>query len=169
MDDLFTQLKRFVEPASIAMIGVSSRTGPGSFNGMENLMARGYKGKIYAVNPRGGDILGVKVYPSITDVPEVVDLVVISTPRAAVPGIVRECVAKGIMAVAIITQGFADADDEGKRLQAEIMEAIKDTNTRIVGPNTLGMVNSFTDFYPSFVTYTNKVTANGIICHGRSA
>lgn len=164
MDDLFTQIKRFVEPDSIAMIGVSSRTGPGSFNGMENLMARGYKGKLYAVNPRGGEILGVAVYPSITDVPEVVDLAVISTPRAAVPEIVRECAAKGIKAVAIITQGFADGDDEGKRLQAEIMEAIKGTDTRIVGPNTLGMVNSFTDFYPSFVTFTNKTTANGVIC-----
>lgn len=164
MDDLFTQVKRFVEPETIAMIGVSSRTGPGSFNAMENIIACGYKGKIYAVNPRGGEILGVKVYPTITDVPEVVDLAIISTPRTAVPEIVRECVAKGIKAVAIITQGFADADDEGKRMQAKIVEAIRGTGTRIVGPNTLGMVNSFTDFYTSFVSFTNRAAANGVIC-----
>lgn len=164
MDDLYTQVKRFVEPSSIAMIGVSSRTGPGSYNAMENILACGYKGRIYAVNPRGGEILGVKVYPSITEVPEVVDLAIISTPRQAVPGIVRECVSKGVKAVAIITQGFADADDEGKRMQAEIDEAVRGTGTRIVGPNTLGMVNSFIDFYTSFVVFTNRNAANGVIC-----
>lgn len=164
MDDLYIQVKRFVEPESVAMIGVSSRTGPGSFNGMENLIACGYRGRIYAVNPRGGEILGVKVYPTVTDIPEVVDLAVISTPRGAVPGIVRECVARGIKAVAIITQGFADADQEGKKMQAEIIEAIRGTGTRVVGPNTLGMVNSFADFNTSFVTFTNRPAANGVIC-----
>ncbi|MFZ5648175.1 MAG: acetate--CoA ligase family protein [Bacillota bacterium] len=164
MDDLFSQIKRFVEPESVAMIGVSSRTGPGSFNGMEYLIERGYKGRIYAVNPRGGEILGIKVYPTVTDIPEVVDLAVISTPRTAVPGIVRECVAKGIKAVAVITQGFADADDEGKKMQSEIVESIRGTGTRIVGPNTLGMVNAFENFYPSFVNYTNRVAANGVVC-----
>ena len=164
MEDLYTQLKRFVEPESVAMIGVSTRTGPGSFNGMENLIACGFRGRIYAVNPRGGEILGVKVYPTVTDIPEVVDLAVISTPRGAVPGIVRECVIKGIKAVAIITQGFADADNEGKKMQAEIIEAIRGTGTRVVGPNTLGMVNSFTDFNTAFVTFTNRPAANGVIC-----
>ncbi|MCL6635443.1 MAG: CoA-binding protein, partial [Peptococcaceae bacterium] len=164
MDDLITQVKRFVEPASIAMIGVSSRTGPESFNAMENMIKCGYKGRIYAVNPRGGEILGVKVYPSISEVPEVVDLAVISTPRAVVPDIVRECVARGIKAVAIITQGFADADEEGKRMQAEIAAAVEGTGTRVVGPNTLGVANSFIDLYTSFVPYTNRKMANGVIC-----
>lgn len=164
MDNLCTQIKRFIEPESVAMIGVSSRTGFGSFNGMECMIARGYKGRIYAVNPRGEEILGVKAYTSVTGIPEPVDLAVISTPREAVPGIVRECVSKGIKAVTIITQGFADADDRGKNMQAEIYETVKGTGTRIVGPNTFGIVNSFANFYTPFVNFTNRPAANGIIC-----
>ncbi|MFZ5649934.1 MAG: acetate--CoA ligase family protein [Bacillota bacterium] len=164
MKDLFEQIKLFVDPQSVAMIGVSSRTGPGSFNGMEYMIERGYKGRIYPVNPRGGEILGIKAYTTVTGIPEVVDLAVISTPRAAVPGIVRECVAKGIKAVTIITQGFADADEEGKKLQAEIDKAVRGTGTRVVGPNTLGIVNAFANFYTSFVNFTNRPAANGVIC-----
>ncbi len=164
MDDLVAQVKRFVDPRSVAVIGVSSRTGFGSFNGMECMISRGYKGRIYAVNPRGGEILGVKVYPTVADIPEPVDLAVISTPREAVPGIVRDCVAKGIKAVTIITQGFADADDKGKKMQAEIYETVRGTGTRIVGPNTFGIVNSFANFYTPFVKFTNRPAANGIVC-----
>lgn len=58
MDDLYTQIKRFFEPESVAMIGVSTRTGPGSFNIMEAVLQRGFKGRIYGVNPKGGEILG---------------------------------------------------------------------------------------------------------------
>lgn len=164
MDDLYTQIKRFFEPESVAVIGVSTRTGPGSFNMMEAVLERGFKGRIYGVNPKGGEILGVKVYPTIIDVPEVVDLAVVATPRTAVPGIVGECAAKGVKAVIIVTQGFADADSEGKRLQEEIAEAARGTGTRIVGPNTLGVANAFNDFYTAFTLYTNKQVPTGVIC-----
>ncbi|MCL6639219.1 MAG: acetate--CoA ligase family protein [Firmicutes bacterium] len=164
MDDLYTQIKRFMEPESIAVVGVSTRTGPGSFNAMETILERGYRGRVYGVNPKGGEILGVKVYPSVTDLPEVVDLAVISTPRGAVPGIVRECVAKGIKAVIIIGQGFADGDEEGKRMQEEIMASIRGTETRIAGPNTLGVANAYAGFYTAFFNFTNKKVANGVVC-----
>lgn len=164
MTDLFNQVRRFLEPRSVAMVGASTRTGPESFNALESLLARGYRGRIYAVNPKGGEILGVKVYPRVADLPEVVDLAVIATPREAVPALVKECVEKGIRAVTIITQGFADADAAGKKMQEEIAALIRGTATRVAGPNTLGMANAFAGFYTAFIGFTNRPAANGVIC-----
>ena len=81
MSDTQQQMKPFVEPESVAAIGVSRRTGPGAFNLLENLVSYGYEGRLYPVNPNATEILGVKTYPSVSSLPEVVDLALISLPR----------------------------------------------------------------------------------------
>ena len=160
-----TSLEPFVNPQSVALIGVSSRTGPGAFNVLEQMMGTGYKGKIYPVNPKGGVILDVPVYRSVLEIDAPVDLAVISTPRAAVPGVVEQCVAKSIRAVVIITQGFSDAsDEEGLRLHREILAAIEGTETMVVGPNTLGVVNTFINFNTSFITFDTTPLPVGVVC-----
>ncbi|TYO96003.1 acetate--CoA ligase family protein [Desulfallas thermosapovorans] len=160
-----TFLDPFVSPQSVALIGVSSRTGPGTFNVLERMLAGGYKGKIYPVNPRGSSIMGVKAYQSLTDIDEPVDLAVISTPRTAVPGIVRQCVEKGISSVIIITQGFSDAGDEdGMHMHHEIVNIIRGTGTRVIGPNTLGVINAFINFNTSFVPFNTRTIPVGLIC-----
>ncbi|WP_347488418.1 acetate--CoA ligase family protein [Desulfoscipio sp. XC116] len=160
-----TILNSFINPKSVALIGVSSRTGPGTFNVLERMLTNGYQGAIYPVNPRGGSILGVKAYQSVIHIDAPVDLAVIATPRTAVPETVKQCVQKGIEAVVIITQGFSDADDEaGMQMHHEIVDIIRDTKTRVVGPNTLGVINTFINFDTSFVSFNTRTSPVGVIC-----
>ncbi len=107
-------MKKFIEPKSVALFGVSRRTGTN--NVLEHLLSHGYKGKIYPVNPNATEILGVKTYPNIKSVNGAhVDLAVINLPRNLVPGIMGECAEAGINHIIIATQGFSDAiDEEGK-------------------------------------------------------
>lgn len=155
---------RMINPQSVALVGVSEKTGPDSFNPLENMLEDGIRCRIYPVHIRAEKILGRKVYRSVLDLPETVDLAVISTPRTAVPGVVRECVEKGIKSVIVISQGFADADAEGARLQEEIRRIIAGTGTRLIGPNTIGIINVFDSFHSSFVKFDANRKANGIIC-----
>jgi len=163
--DVVEQLKQFMEPKSIAIIGASRRTGEEAFNILENLLSYGYKGRIYPVNPNASEILGVKTYPSVEELPEKVDLAVISLPRSLVPGIIKECVDKRISAITIVTQGFTDANDgEGKRLQKEIDNLIKGNETRILGPNTFGTANANINFSSSFIGAKMERIPVGLIC-----
>lgn len=157
-------LNYFLNPQSVAVIGASTRTGPGSFNSVEVMLAKGYRGKIYPVNPKAQEIMGLKAYPSILDIPYQVDLAVISTGRNAVPQLVRQCVAKPVRGIIIITQGFADADEKGRAMQDEIREIISGTGVRVVGPNTLGVVNNFDGFITAFLFIPTKSSGVGLIC-----
>ncbi|WP_238492556.1 acetate--CoA ligase family protein [Desulfotruncus alcoholivorax] len=160
-----TSLESFFNPQSVALVGVSSRTGPGTFNVLEQILNSGYRGTIYPVNPRGGSILGVPAYRSVKEISHPIDLAIISTPRSAVPEVVRQCVEKGIPAVIVITQGFSDADDEaGQRMHNEIVEAVKGTATKVVGPNTLGVINNFINFKSAFLEFTTSTNPVGFIC-----
>jgi len=144
-------IKSFLEPRSVAMIGVSRKTGAESFNILESIQHQGFKGKLYPVNPYADEILGIKVYSSIRDLPDGIELAVMVTPRKKASKIVKECAQKGIKAIVIVGQGFADATDQkGKNLQNEIVEIARQNNIRIVGPNTIGTANAFVDFTLSF-------------------
>jgi len=149
--DTKEQLKRFLEPRSVAVIGVPRRTGVGD-NVFENLLHfYHFSGRVYAVNPNATEILGHRVYPSIKEVPEVVDLAVLMVGRAAVPAVVRQCVDKGIKALAVTAQGLADSDEEGKRLQAEIVGIAQSGGARVIGPNSFGVANVFNGLNTAFI------------------
>ncbi len=154
----------FFHPRSVALIGVSTKTGLQAYNILEQVLAGGYRGRIYPVNPRGGTILGLPVYRTVSEIPETPDLAVISTPRTAVPDVVRECTAKGIKAIIIITQGFADADEWGKQMQQELLETVRDNRTRIVGPNTIGVVNLYENLNTSFIGFLRQKADTAMIC-----
>ena len=144
-------MQKFLDPSSVALIGVPRQTGDGSFNNAEALLRYGYEGKIFPVNPNTKEICGLKVYPSITDVPEAIDLAVISVARDRVISMLDQCIAAGVKRVIIITQGFADADQKGKEMQEEIVKRAKANGIRIIGPNTMGVVNNFKKFTNSFI------------------
>ena len=159
------QMKQFMEPQSVALIGVSRYTGEGTFNILENLLSYGYQGKIYPVNPNASEILGIRTYSSITEVTDNVDLAIITTPRSLVPRLVRECSQSNIQAIEIVAQGFTDAnDDEGKQLQKEINDIARTSHIRIVGPNTFGTANAFINFSSSFLKIRMKKEPIGVIC-----
>jgi acetyltransferase len=118
------ELEPFFNPRSVAIVGATIARGPGVFNVMENLISFGYKGEIYPVNPKYTEVLGKKAYKSVKEIPGPVDLVLIAVGRAIVPSIVKECAEKGVKSVIIVTQGFAEADEEGNRVaQAGCREA----------------------------------------------
>jgi len=157
-------MKAFMEPKSVALIGVSRKSGPGSFNIMENMMQYGYKGRIFPVNPKAREILGTKVYPTIRSVREEVDLAVISTPRENALSILEDCAASKVKAAIIVNQGYADADDKGKEIQQGILEVARRGGMRVLGPNTLGVLNNFNGFTTSFMPIGKERSPVGLIC-----
>lgn len=164
--DIVEQVRLFIEPRSVALVGVSSRTGQHAFNILENILNLGYQGEVYPVNPRVSNILGKKTYSTLGEIDADIDLAVVATPRGQVPDIIEECIRKGIRAVVIVGQGFADAEDEvGKKLQEKIMKMIRNTETRIIGPNTVGVANPFIDFSTCFAKQPEmKRLPIGVIC-----
>ncbi len=157
-------LKPFFEPASIAIIGLSRKTGPGTYNALENLISYGYAGLIYPINPNASEIAGIKAYPSIKDVPGPVELAVISTPRERVPQHVRDCAASGVRCVSILTQGFNDAgDEEGNRLLADIKQTAAATGCRVLGPNSFGSASYFHNFCSAFARVSMQPSPVGLV------
>jgi acyl-CoA synthetase (NDP forming) len=158
-------MKQFMEPQSVALVGVSRYTGEEAFNILENLLSYGYRGKIYPINPSVSEILGVKTYSSVAEVADDIDLAVIATPRALVPQLVKECADSNIKAIEIVAQGFLDAsDEEGKQLQKEVDNIAKASQARILGPNTFGTANAFVNFSSTFIKIKMKKRPIGIIC-----
>jgi acetyltransferase len=144
-------MKSFFDPDSVALIGVTRASGAGAYNNLEAMLRYGYQGRIYVVNPKAAEILGHRTYSEVRNIPEVPDLAVISVGRENVLPVFAACVEHGIRRVIVSSQGFADADERGRRLQAELQSMAMAGNVQVVGPNTLGIVNAFNGFSTSFV------------------
>jgi acetate---CoA ligase (ADP-forming) len=144
-------LQRFFEPASVVLIGVSRKVGPGAYNNLATLLNYGYQGRIYLVHPKIDEILDRPTHHRVADLPEVPDLAVISLGRDRVKAAVTECVQHGIKGIVVISQGFADADDRGQELQEKIVAIAREHGARVVGPNTMGIVNPFAAFSTAFI------------------
>lgn len=134
-----TELKSFFYPRSIAVVGVSKNPAGVGTCMVRALLRFGYKGKIYPINPNMAELMGLKVYPSISAIPEEVDFARVYVPAAAALSVVNECREKGIHAVEIFTGGFSETGtEEGKRLEADL--AVHAGNgMRIIGPNCFGV------------------------------
>jgi acetyltransferase len=154
-------LKIFFEPEKIALVGVSTRST--DYNLLESIKYFGHHGRYYVVNPGGGTFLGEVIYPAVEKIPESIDLAVITTPREVVPQVARECIAKGARGLVIISQGFADSDEDGKRLQSEVLQIARSAGIRIIGPNTMGVVNAFNNFSTAFVSFSIENKPIGIV------
>jgi acetate---CoA ligase (ADP-forming) len=144
-------MRLFFEPGAVVLIGTSRQTGPGAYNNLEMLLSYGYAGRIYLVHPKVPDIMGYKTYPRVADLPEVPDLAVISLGRERVGQAAAECVEHGIKRLVVISQGFADADARGAELQAELVALARENGVRILGPNTMGVLNPFSGFTTAFI------------------
>ena len=134
-------LKNFFEPQSVAVIGASREPGKLGHEVFRNIVEAGFKGKLYPVNPKADEVLGLKCYPSIKDVPGKVDLAVIIVPARFVPGVIADCGGKGVSAAIVISGGFKETGDAGKELERQMLEAARKAGIRIIGPNCQG-VNS---------------------------
>ncbi|MCL0034677.1 CoA-binding protein [Dehalococcoidia bacterium] len=140
------QIRLFLEPRSVALIGARRQVGKGSFNALENLLNQDFPGEIYPVNPHAEEILGQKVYHKVKCLPRGIDLAVVMVPREAVLQAVEECLGRGIKALIVVSQGFAEADNRGRELQAVLELMAKEAGARVVGPNSFGVINAFRRF-----------------------
>ena len=143
-----SDLSLFFEPKSVAVIGSLREGYFGGYVVIKTLLNAGFKGKIFPVNPSYQKVLSLKVYPSLKDISEKIDLVFLIINRRSVPDMMRTCADKGIKAVVVVADGFAERDEEGARLQHEIVEIAKKSRMRIIGPNTAGVANPTNGFIP---------------------
>lgn len=141
-------MKLLFEPSSVAVIGASNDRSKWGYRVMSNIIRGGFGGRLYPVNPGSSEVLGVKAYPRVTDLPETPDLAVIVVPPPAVPAVMRDCAAKGVKAAVVITAGFAEVGGEGERLQREIVDIARAAGIRFVGPNCLGILNPAHRLHP---------------------
>jgi acyl-CoA synthetase (NDP forming) len=146
--ELTTHMKLLFEPSSVAVIGASNDRSKWGYRVLSNIMRGGFEGRIYPVNPGSPEVLGLKAYARVTDIPEVPDLAVIVVPPPGVPEVMRDCAAKGVKAAVVITAGFAEIGGEGERLQREIVEIARGAGIRFVGPNCLGILNPSHKLHP---------------------
>jgi acyl-CoA synthetase (NDP forming) len=144
------KLDSFFEPRSVAVIGATSVRHKPGHDILLNIMANGYAGELYLVNPKGGEIAGKRVYCSISDLPEGIDLAVIILPAKQNPRAIRECAARGIHAIVLAAGGFSEVDEEGQLLQAELETVVRETGVRVIGPNTSGVTSTPFHFTSSF-------------------
>lgn len=131
---------KFFNPKSVAVVGASKQRGKIGYSILEALKD-GYKGEIYPVNPHEQEILFLKVYKSVLDVKEPIDLAVIAVPKEAVPNVLRECIKKKIAAVVLVTSGYSEIGD--KKSEEEIKKIVKGSKTRVIGPNCLGVFDGY--------------------------
>ncbi len=146
-------LKPLLEPQSVAVIGASSSPEKSGYTLLKNIVEGGFKGAIYPINPKAKEILGHRAYPTIADVPAPVDLAFIVLPREMVAETIRACQAKGVGAAVIITAGFREAGGDGPRYQDELAGVIRAGSTRVIGPNTIGMVTMASRLIGTFVPF----------------
>jgi acetyltransferase len=127
-------------PKSVAVIGASERAGSVGRSVLWNLLSSPFGGTVYPVNSKRSNVLGIKAYPSVSELPEKVDLVVLTTPADTVPGLIAESVGLGIPSGIVISAGFKEAGAHGKELERQIAETIRG-KMRLIGPNCLGVMN----------------------------
>lgn len=145
-------LRAFFNPNAVAVIGASENPEKLGHAVVRNLVEGGYAnvGKVYPINPKSQEILGLPTFPSVLDVPGPVDLAVIVIPYLLVPDALITCGEKGIQGIVIISAGFREAGKEGVERERELIKIARQYNMRIIGPNVLGILDTFTPLNASF-------------------
>lgn len=137
-------------PKSVAIVGATEKPGSVGRTLLWNLISSPFGGTVYPVNPKRRNVLGIKAYPSIAEIPEPVDLAIIVTPAPTVPGLIRECADVGVKGAVIISAGFKEIGQPGVELERQILEQARRGKMRIVGPNCLGVMNPLSGLNATF-------------------
>ncbi|MFG6532090.1 MULTISPECIES: acetate--CoA ligase family protein [unclassified Sulfitobacter] len=143
-------LDHIFRPRSVAIVGASNDPSRISGRPLRYLKERGYKGKIYPINPTRDVVQGMKAWPSLADLPEAPDVAILAIPSTLIPGVLRDGAVIGLKGAIIMSSGFAEAGEEGAVLQAEITAIAQETGIRILGPNCVGLFCTNINFYGTF-------------------
>lgn len=137
-----SSLQNFFYPQSVLLVGASSRPKSIGYEILKSMIDFGYKGKIFVVNPKADEILGIKCFKSIEEIEDKISLAIILVPKNLVFESLKSCAAKEIKNIVIITAGFREVGEEGEKLEKEITEFARANNIRLVGPNCMGLINT---------------------------
>jgi acetyltransferase len=163
-------LDTFFAPRTVAVIGATEAAGSVGRTILWNLISSPFGGVVFPVNLRRTHVLGIKAYPNVSAVPEPVDLAVIVTPAATVPGIVRECVAAGVKSAIIISAGFKEIGPAGEALEEQVLAEAQRGRMRLIGPNCLGVMNPLTGLNATFASTIARpgnvafISQSGALC-----
>jgi len=165
-------LTPFFKPKGVAILGASSKPNKLSYGILENLLKYNYSGGVYPVNPNASEILGVKVYPDLAQVPDPVDLAVIVLPVGMILESMRDCAERGIKAVIIITGGFREVGGEGAELERKTLEFAREHGMRVIGPNCVGTMDMSSGLNTTFIKGMPRrgpiafISQSGAVCGG---
>ena len=140
----------FFEPKSVAIVGASKTPGRPGYMIIENLLKWGFKGTVYPINPTADEILGLKVYPNLREIPASVELVASLAPAGETLEVVEQCRRKGIKGIVIVSGGFSEADPSAAELEKKIVAWARQSGIRVMGPNVIGPINTSNNFVLSF-------------------
>ena len=157
-------------PHSVAVVGATEREGSVGRALLWNLIRSPFGGTVYPVNEKRSNVLGVRAYRKLADIPETVDLAVIITPAPTVPGLITECVENHVGGAIVISAGFKERGEEGVLLEQDIMQRVKGSGMRIIGPNCLGVMNPLTGINATFAATMARpgnvafISQSGALC-----
>jgi acetyltransferase len=147
-------------PHSVALIGATDRPGSVGRAVLWSLLSSPFGGTVYPVSDKRTSVLGIKAYRDVEHIPETVDLAVIVTPAESVPNIIGQCVAAGVRGAIVISAGFKEHGERGQELEQQILDQIRDSPMRIIGPNCLGVMNPVTGLN---ATFANNMARPGTV------
>jgi acetyltransferase len=153
----------FFSPTTVAVIGATEKKDSVGRTILGNLVTSPFGGTVYPVNPNHANVLGIRAYPKIADIPESVDLAVIVTPAVTVPGIIADCAKAGVKAAVIISAGFKETGDAGVELERRVLEEARRGKMRIIGPNCLGVMRPPTGLNATFAGKIARAGSVGFI------
>ena len=153
----------FFSPKTVAVIGATENLNTVGRTVLWNLVTSPFGGTVYPVNPKRPSVLGVKAYPSVSDIPEQVDLAVIITPPPSIPGLIRECGENGVQGAIVISAGFKEIGPEGAELERQLLVEAQKANIRIIGPNCLGVMSPLSGMNATFATTVARPGSVGFI------
>ncbi len=143
-------LTTLFNPVSIAVVGASAKEGKIGNAVLKNIITSGYRGKIFPVNPKETEIERLKCYKSLQEIPQAVDLAIVAIPARAVPGIAEECGEKGVNSLIVLSAGFKEVGKEGLALEKDLIAACQKFGINLLGPNSVGLIDTHTPFNASF-------------------
>ncbi|UCF08513.1 MAG: CoA-binding protein, partial [Thermoplasmata archaeon] len=133
------------KPKSIAVVGTSRKHGTIGRQILHNLVAYGFNGPVYPVNPKTRYVNSIKCYPSVSSIPDPVDMAVIVVPKEFVLSVAEECGEKGVSGLVVISAGFREIGDKGLALEKQLVDLVRKYDMRLVGPNCMGVINTDQD------------------------
>lgn len=160
-DPLYT----FFHPRGVAVLGASASPTKLSYGVLHNLVTHGYPGPVYPVNPKGGEMFGLRVYPALADVPDPVDLAVIVLPAHLVAEALEDCGKRGVRHAILIASGFGELGAEGKEQEDHLRRVARQYGIRFIGPNCVGVLDTYAPIDTTFIRAMPGQGSIGLVSH----